>query len=487
MPATRRTLAAPAARQCVVPDRPAPRVVGVRGQRDHLGQCARGDPRVPAPRPADIARLLAGDGLGDAVAHRGGRLTGPVAGLGRVHFEAQVEAVEQRRRQPAAVPRALRLGAFAARPAATARARVRARDEEEVGREHDRHRLARDAHDVLLDRLAQRVERVRWELAQLVEEQHPAVCQRHLAGAESARAAADERGRRRGVMRRAERASARQTVPRSMTGGRVDARDLERLVGVEGRQDGRQPAGEHRLSGARRAGEQHVMPARGRDLQRAPCAGARARRRGRRARRRGRPASESPAADGGGPAIRASPFRQARSSTTERAGRTSHPVHERRLGDVGRRHDHRARPGGASESTSARTPGTGRTDPSSPSSPSTPTSSSTPSGSSPVAAMSPSATASSNPAPVLRTPPGREVDRDPLLRELEMRRQQRRPHPLARLTDRGVRQAYDVIAGQAGRHVDLDGHDVTVDAGERGAANRGEHGGPPEDVVEGGP
>ena len=102
-------------------------------------------------------------------------VSGAIARFGRVDLEAQVETVEEGRREAAAVAGALRLRAFAARPAPTARARVRARDEEEVGREHDRHRLARDPHHVLLDGLAQRVERVRRELAQLVEEQHPAM------------------------------------------------------------------------------------------------------------------------------------------------------------------------------------------------------------------------------------------------------------------------------------------------------------------------
>ena len=74
----------------------------------------------------------------------------------------------------------------------------------------------------------------------------------------------------------------------------------------------------------------------------------------------------------------------------------------------------------------------------------------------------------------------REVHRDPLERELDRGRQQRRAHALARLADCGVRQPHDVIAGKTRRHVDLDRDDVTVDAGERGAANRGEHGGPPE-------
>jgi hypothetical protein len=74
----------------------------------------------------------------------------------------------------------------------------------------------------------------------------------------------------------------------------------------------------------------------------------------------------------------------------------------------------------------------------------------------------------------------REVDRDALQREVEVRRQQRGPHSFARLPDGGVGQPDDLITGEAARHVDLDGHDLTVDARERGAANRREHCGPPE-------
>jgi len=81
----------------------------------------------------------------------------------------------------------------------------------------------------------------------------------------------------------------------------------------------------------------------------------------------------------------------------------------------------------------------------------------------------------------------RKVDRDPLERELDRRRQQCRAYALARLADRRVRQPYDVVARKTGRHVDLHGDDVTVDARERGAANRGEHGGPPEKRGGGGP
>jgi hypothetical protein len=64
-----------------------------------------------------------------------------------------------------------------------------------------------------------------------------------FAGAEPVRAA-DEGGGGRGVMRRAEGASACQAVPGCMTGGGVDVLDLERLVGIEGRRmaGSRQPA-----------------------------------------------------------------------------------------------------------------------------------------------------------------------------------------------------------------------------------------------------
>jgi hypothetical protein len=162
-------------------------------------------------------------------------------------------------------------------------------------------------------------------------------------------------------------------------------------------------------------------------------------------------------------------------------------VHERRLGDVGRGNDHRADPGGA-ERVDEREHARHRAD----------------------RAVEPQLAEHADPVedsvgelagggdeaesdgelesrPGLANTAGREVDRDPLERELDRGRQQRRAHALARLADRGVRQPHDVIAGKTGRHVDLDRDDVTVDAGERGAANRGEHGGPPERRGGGGP
>ena len=87
------------------------------------------------------------------------------------------------------------------------------------------------------------------------------------------RAAADDRGGRGAVMRRAKRRprDERLAVVHE-AGDRVDPRDLERGVGVERRQDPRQAAREHRLPRAGRAAEEDVVPARGRQLERAPGA-----------------------------------------------------------------------------------------------------------------------------------------------------------------------------------------------------------------------
>ena len=89
-----------------------------------------------------------------------------------------------------------------------------------------------------------------------------------LAGAGAAAPAADERGGRRGVVGGAERPAADEAPGDRFAGGGVDAGDLERLGGGQGRQDGAQSPGEHRLAGAGRAAEQQVVAAGGRDLER---------------------------------------------------------------------------------------------------------------------------------------------------------------------------------------------------------------------------
>src|SRR5260370_40027375 len=91
-----------------------------------------------------------------------------------------------------------------------------------------------------------------------------------FAGAQS-RPAADDRGRRRTVMRRAKRGVTDQRMVRvAEAGDRMDARDLECLLFLERRQDPRQPAGEHRLASAGRTSEQQVMTAGRSQLERAP-------------------------------------------------------------------------------------------------------------------------------------------------------------------------------------------------------------------------
>src|SRR5205085_640899 len=83
-----------------------------------------------------------------------------------------------------------------------------------------RHRLARDPYPALLERLAQRVERARRELAELVEKQHTAMRERDLAGPGAAAPAADERGGGCRVGRGAERPRASGTAGRGFAAGR---------------------------------------------------------------------------------------------------------------------------------------------------------------------------------------------------------------------------------------------------------------------------
>ena len=130
----------------------------------------------------------------DSLTHHRGRLTHEITWFGGTHRKPHVEAVEQGGGEPTAIPRALDLAAVARRRAEPARARVGARDEEEVGRKRERERLTCDANDALFERLSQRIERTRRELAELVEEQHAAMRHRDLAGVWATAAPADERG-----------------------------------------------------------------------------------------------------------------------------------------------------------------------------------------------------------------------------------------------------------------------------------------------------
>ena len=124
----------------------------------------------------------------------------------------------------------------------------------------------------VLERLAQRLQRGALELGELVEEENTAMRQARLTGSE-VRAAADDGGGGSAVVRRAERRP-RDERPLAVheTGDGVDPRHLERGAGLERRQDSRQPAREHRLPRARWPAEEDVVPARCRQLERAPGA-----------------------------------------------------------------------------------------------------------------------------------------------------------------------------------------------------------------------
>ncbi len=145
---------------------------------------------------------------------------------------------------------------------------VHRRGEEKPGREDDAPGDAGDRHGAVLERLAKGLERRPLELAELVEEEHAVVREARLART-WAGAAADDRGRRRGVVRRAKRrVSDERLSGREDAGDGVDPRHLERLLAREVGQDPREAAGEHRLPGARRAGEKEVLSSGRRDLER---------------------------------------------------------------------------------------------------------------------------------------------------------------------------------------------------------------------------
>ena len=347
---------------------------------------------------------------------------------------------------------------------APARARIGARDEQEVGGELERSRRAADADDPLFERLAQAFEHADRELGQLVEEQRAAVRERDLARSHARAAAADERDARRAVVRRAERRSGLQRRDRARPGRRVDARDLERGVAIERRHDRRQAAGEHRLADAGWSDEQQVMAARGRGREReARVARGRARRRGRAARR-------CRLVVGVGVRDRAGRATALRPSSTRAARRAIagdahvNVGHERGLGRVGGGNDHAAGTGCARP----RRPARACPRPVAPcrrdrARRARPRRRALRAGRPSSALVSASATASSSPDPALRIDAGARFTVTRLDRERAARREQRGAHALARFPPGRVGQADHGVSGQAVRHVDLDAHDAAVD------------------------
>ena len=149
----------------------------------------------------------------------------------------------------------------------TARTGVHRRHQRKVGGIFHTVFRPRDGHPLLLQRLPQHLQHAAPEFGQLVEEQHPVVGQRHLAGPRRL-SPADQRRLRNRMVRRPERPPRQQTARRHIPGHGVYLGGLQRLFARQRRQDGRHPAGQHRLARTRRPDHQHVVTARGGYLQR---------------------------------------------------------------------------------------------------------------------------------------------------------------------------------------------------------------------------
>ncbi len=115
------------------------------------------------------------------------------------------------------------------------------------------------------ERLAQGLERGARKFGQLVEEEHAVMGERGLARSRR-RAAADERGRRRRVMRRAQDALAPPSR-REGAGDALDRRRLERFLVGERRQQADQALRKHRLAGAWRTDHEQAQLTGSRDLE----------------------------------------------------------------------------------------------------------------------------------------------------------------------------------------------------------------------------
>ena len=237
-------------------------------------------------------------------------------------------------------------------------------------------------------------------------------------------------------------------------GDAVDPRDGDRLLAAQRRQHGHEPPREHRLAGARRTGQQEVVRARGRDRERADRARMAAdvgevRRLG----------SLGPVARRGRRRLGRAPAAQDRRDLGQTGdARHRQPVDERRLTSALARDDE------AGEARPARTLGDGQ-DPA-------------------AVAQLPAERELAEDRPALKLGGGqllgggqdaagrreveagthlaqmrgREVDRDPPLREREVRVQQRGVDALTRFAHGRIRAPDDRKRGQATAQVNLDGH-----------------------------
>jgi hypothetical protein len=252
----------------------------------------------------------------------------------------------------------------------------------------------------------------------------------------------------------------------------VDARDLERLALGQGREDRRQPAREHRLADARRAGHEQVVTAGRCDGQRLDDVGVAAdvgevemasrQRDDRRVGLRWRWAL-APAQDLGdlGEAADADDVQPVDERRFEHAlERDDESLEAGSRGSLRHRERPAARPDRAAEPELAedrvaleRVGGD-------------------------VAAHGEDGARDREveAGPRLAQRRRREVDRHTSLRELEAGVEDRRADALARLAHRPVGEADDREVGQARADVDLDGHAPRFEAVDREGADAGEHG-----------
>ncbi len=185
----------------------------------------------------------------------------------------QVDAIEQRAGQPGliiggAADVGLAVAGKARLVGAAAAARIHRRHQHEARRISDAVIGPRNRHLAGLQRLAQRIERLRRKLRKLVQEQHAMMGERHFARPRM-QAAADQRRHAGGVMRRAERPPVGQRAAFDLAGDRGDHGHFEKLGRRQRRQDRGQPRRQHRFAGAGRADHQEIVAAGGGDFERA--------------------------------------------------------------------------------------------------------------------------------------------------------------------------------------------------------------------------
>src|SRR5439155_24689257 len=135
--------------------------------------------------------------------------------------------------------------------ARAARAEIHRRNELKPSREYRSAADARDRDDTVLERLPERLEHRSRELGELVEKENTAMGEARFSRSRRRGSAADDRRRGARMVRRTKGRNADQSGARPEDpGDRVDARDLERLVVAEQREDAGQAAREHRLAGS---------------------------------------------------------------------------------------------------------------------------------------------------------------------------------------------------------------------------------------------